>query len=99
MKGFLKSLQKRTSERHWSLAILKAACRSLDTCMCGFSEYGSYASWMRHTRPDMFSEVAHLYRNFTPQITRGTRSLDNSATRMRACCPEAYDWTKSDKDL
>lgn len=65
-----------SSGQHWTKAILEAACPSLKMCTCSFSEYGAYASWLKHKHPDFVAEVPKGYQRLI--ANRG------------ACCPQ--DW-------
>jgi len=65
--------------QHWSRAILEASCPDLETCSCGFSEYGSYASWMKRQHPKDVAEVPLQYE-------RKHHIWDSSSS----CCPEDH---------
>lgn len=66
---------------NWASAMLNIACRSGWACWCGFSEYGSYASWMKHDRPQDFAELLPLYRKMRP----------TNWSQPAPCCPVSYD--------
>lgn len=63
-----------SSGQHWTKAIIEAACPDLETCKCGFSEYGAYASWVKHQHPDIMVEVPKGFQRL--QVGRD------------ACCPQ-----------
>lgn len=62
MKSFLQTIKKRHNAVHWSTPMMEASCKTLDNCTCGFSEYGSYASWIKNSNPAVFAEIATQYR-------------------------------------
>merc|ERR1719440_1348222 len=64
--------------RNWSTAILEASCPDLEHCGCGFSEYGSYASWMKHRHATDIKEVPRQFKRLQEEI------------KPPRCCPEQY---------
>mmetsp|Transcript_11226 Transcript_11226/g.21155 ORF Transcript_11226/g.21155 Transcript_11226/m.21155 type:complete len:782 (-) Transcript_11226:80-2425(-) len=98
MKSFLQSVKSRYDGAHWSTTMMKAACRTLDNCTCGFSEYGAYASWMRKSEPAVFAELTNQYR-VQCKTKNCPQSLDNPfnadqdlavgrfALRLEGACP------------
>lgn len=84
MMDFLSTVRARSNSTnaasHWSTSLLKAACPSLSACRCGFSEVGSYGSWMHRMNPLSVAEVINQEGNFVPK--KGT------------CCPAQNKFTK-----
>lgn len=72
-----------SSGQHWSQAILEASCPNLRVCSCGFSEYGAYASWMKHQHPDLVAEVPQQYKRLH---------------RHGVCCPADSPSLLTDQD-
>merc|ERR1719373_41502 len=79
MRDMLRHIGRRHQGKHWSTAILEASCPNLETCSCGFSEYGSYASWMKNLYPRSLVEVPLKYE-------RSSRVADPKFS----CCPDHY---------
>jgi hypothetical protein len=79
MRDFLRHIGTKSHDEHWSNAVLEASCPNLETCSCGFSEYGSYASWMLHFHPEAMTVVPRQYE-------RGSQIVDPNV----GCCPERY---------
>lgn len=87
MADLLNAIHTRSAKAnsHWSTAILEAACPTLQACVCGFSEHGSYASWMKTTSPSLVAEV--------------TRQEGPSAfpSHKSPCCPYEYSFATETK--
>jgi len=79
MNRLLETFAPKDSGKHWSTAILEASCPNLETCSCGFSEYGSYASYMKNLYPNQVAEVPLQYERSS-----------NVADPKISCCPEDY---------
>lgn len=79
MLSLLTKFGQSSSGGHWSTGILEASCPNLESCSCGFSEYGAYASWMKSVHPDKVAEVPLQYE----------RSSEVADPRI-SCCPDAY---------
>lgn len=79
MRDLLAHMGMKSAGKHWSNAILDASCPDLETCSCGFSEYGSYASWMRHWYPEILAEIPRQYE-------RSSKVADPDVS----CCPDHY---------
>lgn len=79
MRDLLNRFRHTGAGKHWSTAILEASCPNLEACSCGFSEYGSYASWMKRLYPTEFAEVPLQYE----------RSSSVADPRV-SCCPDHY---------
>merc|ERR1719183_2334493 len=62
MADLLQHIVRRKSDNsHWSRAILEKSCPTVEACSCGFSELGSYASWMKKMHPKSVAEVAQQW--------------------------------------
>mmetsp|Transcript_105894 Transcript_105894/g.187244 ORF Transcript_105894/g.187244 Transcript_105894/m.187244 type:complete len:685 (-) Transcript_105894:26-2080(-) len=100
MNELLEVMKNRSGALHWSAAILESTCASLQTCRCGFSDSGSYASWVHATQPSYFSEMPPRYRDFKPNFTEDDIRLVKASalypveTRDQSdkCCPSAHDF-------
>jgi len=107
MNHLLQELEKKSPEespqQHWSISILENACMTLDSCRCGFSEYGWYTSWLKHKLVHaQFEEVKPLYRRFSPnmlfsddnELIAALVSQTAFPGKRPPCCPQAlYDFS------
>lgn len=76
---------RQTNSSHWSNSILEVACPTAEVCTCGFSEFGTYASWMKRLHPASVSEVPLQISHANPQ--QGARAA------KAQCCPSSYTFT------
>jgi len=79
IRSLLDKFGESSGGKHWSTGILEASCPNLESCSCGFSEYGAYASWMKSLHPDQVAEVPLQYE-------RSSHVADPKIS----CCPDAY---------
>jgi len=99
MSGLLQTLQKsRPEAADWSLAVLEAACPTLEKCACGFSEFGTYASWMKHQHPSLVAEVPkqlaparHAYNvKIARDLCPTPPCVKTVFSTTPVCCPDDY---------
>merc|ERR1711939_1225897 len=74
----------KTTNSHWSTAILELACPTLKECACGISESGFYASWMQQKQPSKMTMVVQQESKIT-------------LPRNDMCCPYEYSFAPEKK--
>mmetsp|Transcript_99999 Transcript_99999/g.164380 ORF Transcript_99999/g.164380 Transcript_99999/m.164380 type:complete len:351 (-) Transcript_99999:75-1127(-) len=82
MKNLLDVLQGQTPDVHWSAAIVKAGCATLEACKCGLSAYAVYASWAFALRPEKLVVVKQNFERVRPAL--------RTDVKHPTCCPSQY---------